>query len=330
MRRRDFITLMGGAAVALPLAAHAQQPRGVRRIGALMGGAANDPLVKERVASIEKPLRELGWIVGRDIEIHYRWGAGDTDLTRTYTKELIGMQPDVLIAHTNTSMAALHREALATPIVFVMVSDPVGMHYVDSMARPGRNVTGFTPFEPSLGSKWLSLLKEIAPNVEHVGLLFNPERGNNAAAFVRPIELAALSMGVKSIVSPQTEGAEIERIILAQGKVPNSGLIFLPDAFTAAHRQRLIALIAHHRIPATYPLRMFSTAGGLLSYGIDIDHLFQQAASYVDRILRGASPGELPVQAPTKFEFVINLKTAKVLGLDVPPTLLARADEVIE
>jgi putative ABC transport system substrate-binding protein len=201
------------------------------------------------------------------------------------------------------------------------------MQYVDSMARPGRNVTGFTPLN-LLGGKWLSLLK-IAPSVEHVGLLFNPE-GNNAAAFVRPIELAAPSMGVKSIVRPQTESAEIERIILAQGHVPNSGLIFLPDALTAAHRQRLVALIAHHRVPATYPLRMFSVAGGLLSYGIDIDHLFQQAASYVDRILRGTSPGDLPVQAPTKFELVINLKAAKGLGLEIPPTLLARADEVIE
>jgi len=329
IRRRDFITLVGGAA-AWPLAASAQQSKGVRRIGALMGGAANDSVVKERIASIEKPLQALGWVVGRDVEIHYRWGAGDTDLTRAYARELIGMQPDVLIAHTNTSMAALHREASTTPTVFVMVSDPVGMQYVDSMARPGRNVTGFTPFEPSLGGKWLSLLKEVAPNVEHVGLLFNPERGNNADAFVRPIELAAPSMGVKSIIRPQADSAEIERLILAQSRIPNSGLVFLPDAFTAAHRQSLIALIAHQRIPAIYPLRMFSTAGGLMSYGIDIDHLFQQAASYVDRILRGTSPGDLPVQAPTKFEFIINLRTAKSLGIEIPPTLLARADEVIE
>jgi putative ABC transport system substrate-binding protein len=330
IRRREFITLLGGAVVARPLVARAQQPKGIRRIGALMGAAANDSVVKQRIASIEKPLQELGWAVGRDVEIHYRWGAGDTDLTRAYAKELIGLQPDVLIAHTNTSMAALHREASATPIVFVMVSDPVGMHYIDSIARPGRNVTGFTPFEPSLGGKWLSLLKEVAPNVEHVGLLFNPEKGNNAAAFVRPIELAAPSLGVKSIVRPQADSAEIERLILGQSQVPNSGFIFLPDAFTAAHRERLIALIAHYRIPATYPLRMFSIAGGLMSYGIDIDYLFQQAASYVDRILRGASPGDLPVQAPTKFEFVINLKTAKSLGIEIAPTLLARADEVIE
>jgi putative tryptophan/tyrosine transport system substrate-binding protein len=330
MKRREFITLVGGAAVAWPLAARAQQPRGIRRVGALMGTAPNDPVVNRRVASIEKPLQELGWVLGRDLEIHYRWGGGDTDLTQAYAKELIGMRPDLILAHTNTAMAALHGEAPSTPIVFVMVSDPVGMHYVDRMAQPGRNVTGFTPFEPSLGGKWLSLLKEVAPDVEHVGLLFNPETGNNAAAFVRPIELAAASFGVKSIVSPQKESAEIDRIILAQCQVKNSGLIFLPDALTAAHRQRLVALIAHHRVPATYPLRMFSVAGGLLSYGFDIDHLFQQAASYVDRILRGTSPGDLPVQAPSKFELVINLKAAKGLGLEVPPTLLARADEVIE
>jgi ABC-type uncharacterized transport system substrate-binding protein len=329
MKRREFITLLGGA-TAWPLAVRAQQRRDIRRIGALMGTAANDPVAKGRIASIEKPLRELGWVFGRDIEIHYRWSGGDTDLSRTYAKELIGMQPDLILAHTNTAMAALHREASATPIVFVMVSDPVGMHYVDSMARPGGNVTGFTPFEPSLGSKWLSLLKEIAPNVEHIGLLFNPETGNNAAAFVRPIELAASSFGVKSIVSPQKDSAEIDHIILVQSQMPNSGLIFLPDAFTAAHRQRLVALIAKHRVPAIYPLRMFSVAGGLVSYGIDIDHLFQQAASYVDRILRGARPGDLPVQAPTKFEFVINVKTARALGLEIPATLLARADEVIE
>ena len=331
IRRREFISLLGGAAAAWPLAARAQQAVvQLRRIGALMGTAANDPGVKGRIASIEKPLQELGWVFGRDIEIHYRWGGGDTDLTRAYAKELIAMQPDVIIAHTNTAMAALHRETTGTPIVFVMVSDPVGMQYVDSMARPGRNVTGFTPFEPSLGGKWLSLLKEIAPSVEHVGLLFNPETGNNAAAFVRPIELAAPSMGVKSIISPRKDSAEIDRIILAQSQAPNGGLIFLPDAFTAAHRQRLVALIAHHRVPATYPLRLFSAAGGLMSYGVDVNQLFQQAASYVDRILRGARPGDLPVQAPTKFEFVINLKTAKAHGLDVPPSLLARADEVIE
>jgi putative tryptophan/tyrosine transport system substrate-binding protein len=196
----------------------------------------------------------------------------------TYAKELTGMQPDVILAHTNTGMAALHREASAIPIVFVMVSDPVGMRYVDNIARPGRNVTGFTPFEPSLGGKWLSLLKEIAPSVQHVGLLFNPETGNNASPFVRSIEVAAPALGIKSIVSPLRESAEIERMISAHGQVPNSGLIFLPDALTSAHRERIVALVAQHRVPATYPLRSFSTAGGLLSYGVDVEQLFREAA----------------------------------------------------
>jgi putative ABC transport system substrate-binding protein len=330
MRRREFITLLGGAAAARPLAVRAQQPNRIRQIGVLMGIAANDPVAKTRIAAFEKDLQELGWVFGRDIEIQYRWGAGDTDLTQAYAQELIGMQPDVILAHTNTGMAALHRETSAVPIVFVMVSDPIGMHYVDSMSRPGRNVTGFTPFEPSLGGKWLSLLKEIAPSVEHVGLLFNPEAGNNASAFVQPIEAAAPAFGIKSIVSPQRETAEIERIISTLSQLPNSGLIFLPDAFTAAHRETIVALVARHRVPAIYPLRSFCTAGGLMSYGIDVGELFRQAASYVDRILRGTPPGELPVQAPTKYDLVINLKTAKALGLEVPPTLLARADEVIE
>jgi putative ABC transport system substrate-binding protein len=192
------------------------------------------------------------------------------------------------------------------------------------------NVTGFTPFEPSLGGKWLSLLKEIAPRVEHVGLLFNPEMGNSASAFVQPIEAAAPALGIKSIVRPLKESAEINRMISALSQVPNSGLIFLPDAFTAVHREMIVALVARHHVPATYPLRTFSTAGGLMSYGIDTNQLFRQAASYVDRILRGTDPGDLPVQAPTKFELVINLKTAKALGLEIPPTLVARADEVIK
>ena len=334
MKRREFITLLGGAALpsaCWPLAARAQQPNRIRRLGALMGSAANDAEVKARMAvAFEKPLQELGWSLGRDIEIHYRWGAGDTDLTRAYAKELIGIQPDLILANTNTAMAALHREASTVPIVFFMVSDPVGMRYVDSVARPGRNVTGFTPFEPSLGGKWLSLLKEITPSLEHVGLLFNPETGNNAASFMRPIEAAAPALGIRSIVSPLRETAEIERIVLDLSQMPNSGLIFLPDAFTSVHRETMVTLVARHRVPATYPLRSFSTAGGLMSYGVDIKQLLRQAAFYVDRILRGTPPGDLPVQAPTKFELVINLKTARALGLDVPPTLLARADEVIE
>jgi putative tryptophan/tyrosine transport system substrate-binding protein len=327
--RRDFIRLLGGAVAAWPCGAWAQQPQ-PRRVGILMGISKDDAGAAGRIASIEKPLQELGWVPGRNIELLYRWGAGDTDLTAAYAKELIETKPDLIFAHTNTGMAALHREGSSIPVVFAMVSDPVGMGYVDNMARPGRNVTGFTPFEPSLGGKWLSLLKELAPNIEHIGLCFNPEAGNNAAPFKLSIEAAAPALGIKSIVTPSGDSGEIQHMISVQSQTPNTGLIFLPDAFTSAHRERLVAQVAQHRMSATYPLRIFSAVGGLVSYGVDVNQVFREATVYVDRVLRGTPPGDLPVQAPTKFELVINLKTARALGLEVPPTLLARADEVIE
>jgi putative ABC transport system substrate-binding protein len=327
MRRREFISLLGGAA-AWP--AVAQQAPRLRRIGALIGSARDDPVARTRMAEFEERLRELGWLIGRDVEIQHRWSGGETDLTRTFARELIAMQPDVIYAVTNTAMAALHREAATTPIVFVMVSDPVGMGYVEGLARPGRNATGFTPFEPSLGGKWLSLLTEIAPRVEHVGLIFNPEVGNNSSSFVKAVEAAAQSLGVLSIVRPLQETVEIEQIISSLGHVGNGGLIFLPDAFTGANYQAIVSLVARHKVPAIYPFRFFSAAGGLMSYGGDVEQVYRQAASYVDRILRGARPGDLPVQAPTKFRLVINMKTAKALGLTISPGLLAIADEVIE
>jgi ABC-type uncharacterized transport system substrate-binding protein len=330
MTRRAFITLLGGVA-AWPVTARGQAAAKVRRIGVLLGSSdPNDPVAQRRVRLFETGLQELGWVVGRNIDILYRWASGDTDRSRAYAKELIGMHLDLIVAATNTAMAALHREVPSLPIVFVMVSDPVGMGYVESFSRPGRNVTGFTPFEPSLGTKWLSLLKEIAPGVEHVGLLFNPEPGNNANSFAKPIEVAALSLGIKSIVRPKSDSKEIEQIILTLGHAGNGGLIFLPDALTSAQRHRVVELVTRSRVPAIYPLRSFSEVGGLMSYGIDVDGLFVQSASYVDRILRGSNARELPVQAPTKFEFVINLKTAKALGLTVPDKLLTAADEVIE
>jgi|SRR6266851_447384 len=326
MRRRQFLGVVGGVA-AWPPVAQAQQKTRVYRVVALIGGSVANANYADL---IEKSFMELGWSLGRDLEIEYRWGAGNTELNKTYAKEITGMKPDAVLAVTNTAMAALHREASSIPTVFVMVSDPVGMHYVDSFALPGGNVTGFTPFEPSLGSKWLSLLKEIAPNVEDIGLIFNPEPGNNSASFAGPIEAVAPSVGVKSIARPVGDSAEIERLILAMSKKPNGGLIFLPDAFTYAHRERIIALIAQYRLPAIYFLRDFCTAGGLISYGIDLGQLTKQAVSYVSRVLRGVKPGDLPVQAPTKFELVINIRTATALGIAFPPAVLARADEVIE
>lgn len=333
MRRREFIRLLGGSAATWPLAAYGQQPNRTRLIGVLLATGANDQLAKGVIATFEKALQELGWISGRNIEIRYRFGAGETDLTRAYARELIGMQPAVIFAISNTSMAALHGESSKVPIVFVAVSDPVGMGYVDSLSRPGRNVTGFTPFEPSLGSKWLSLLKEIAPNTEHIGVMFNPEPGNNSASFLRSIELAASPLGIKSIVTPRGDDADIGRTIAALGKTPHSGLIFLPDALTYARRKAIVSLIAQQQIPAIYPWRDFVVAGGLMSYGPDaglVGEDLRLAASYVDRILKGEKPADLPVQAPTKLAIIINAKAAKELGLEVPARLLTQADEVIE
>jgi putative ABC transport system substrate-binding protein len=326
MRRRQFLGVVASAA-AWPLVARGQEKARVYRIVALLGGSAANA---DDVNFFGKAFKELGWSLGRDLEVEYRWGAGNAELNKAYAKEIIAMKPDAILAVTNSAMAALHREASSIPTVFAMVSDPVGMHYVDTFAQPGGNVTGFTPFEPSLGSKWMSLLKEIAPNIENVGLMFNPEPGNNSASFAGPIEAAAPSLGVKSIARPVGDSAEIERLILALSEKPNSGLIFLPDAFTYLHREKIVDQIAQCRLPAIYPLRGYCDAGGLISYGINLEQLLQQAVSYVSRILRGANPGDLPVQAPTKFELVINMKATKALDLAVPPGVLARADAVIE
>jgi putative ABC transport system substrate-binding protein len=326
MKRRAFIGLIGGA-IAWPLAARAQPKNRAYRVAVLLGGSpANSP----NPDIIEKSFKELGWSPGRDLEIEYRSGAGDTELNKAHAKEIIGMKPDAIVAMTNSAMAALHREASAIPTVFVMVSDPVGMHYVDSFARPGGNVTGFTPFDPSLGAKWVSLLKEIAPNIENIGLIYNPEPGNNLASFAGPVEAVAPSLGVKSIVRPAGDSAGIERLISTLGEKPNSGLIFLPDAFTAAHSEAIVGAVAQHRLPAIYPLRLFCDAGGLISYGVNVTELLQQGVSYVSRILRGARPADLPVQAPTRFELVINLKVARTMSLVPPPSLIALADDVIE
>jgi putative ABC transport system substrate-binding protein len=326
MKRREFIGLAGGA-IAWPLAARAQQKNRAYRIAILLGaGTANSP----NIGIIEKSFKALGWSPGRDLEIEYRWGAGDTELNKAHAKEIISMKPDAVLAVTNSAMAALHREASVIPTVFVMVSDPVGMHYVDSFAQPGGNVTGFTPFDASLGAKWVSLLKEIAPNIENVGLIYNPEPGNNLASFAGSIEAAAPSLGVKSFVRPVGDSTGIERLVSTLGEKPNSGLIFLPDAFTAAHSKAMVAAVAQRRLPAIYPLRLFCDAGGLISYGVNVSELLEQGVSYVSRILRGAKPADLPVQAPTKFELVINLKVAKTMGLVPPSGLIALADDVIE
>ena len=319
MRRREFVlglTMLGNVGRA------SAQGR-ARRVGALIAEpSAGDVL--------ETSLREKGWILGQNLLIEYRITRGDTNLSQAYARELLALQPEVLFAATNTSMAALHAQHSNIPTVFSMVSDPVGMHYVESFSKPGGNVTGFTPFEPSLGGKWVALIKEVAPNVEHIGIVYNPEPGNNSSAFRKSIDEVASKAGIASIKTPSGDSSDIDRLIRSLKDEPNSGLIFLPDAITAVRRVQITALVAQCRLPAIYPLRLFCDAGGLVSYGVNVDKNIAGAASYIDRILRGANPAELPVQAPTEFDLVVNQKAARQLGLQLPPALLARADEVIE
>jgi len=319
MRRREFIL---GLAMLADVGRVSAQDH-ARRVGGL-GTDPGTPTVLETL------LKGKGWIVGQNLQIEYRLTGGDTNLARVYARELIAWRPDVLFVATNTSMAALYAEHSNIPTVFTWVSDPVGMHYVESLSRPGGNATGFTPFEPSLGGKWVSLLKEAAPNVEHLGIVYNPEPGNNSAAFRKSIDEVSNQLEINSIETPSGDSSDIDRLIHSLKDKPNSGLVFLPDAITAVRRVQITALVAQCRLPAVYPLRSYCEVGGLMSYGVKTDKLLADAASYVDRILRGAKPAELPVQAPTEYEFVVNQKTARQLGLQLPPLLLARADAVIE
>jgi putative tryptophan/tyrosine transport system substrate-binding protein len=328
IRRRELIVTLGCAA-AWPLAARAQQAGKTRRIGVLMSFALNDPEGLSRAAALENGLRKLGWIKGHNLRIEYRW-AGNPEVLRTDAAELVGMAPDLILANSTPVMAALREQRRAVPIVFTQVTDPVGEGLVQNLAHPGGHFTGFTSFEFSIGTKWLETLKQVAPDVTRVALVFNPQTAPFADLFWRPIEAVARSFAVvPTQVGPLTF-AELERIIDVFAREPNGGLIVLPDVSTINYRDGVIGLAARHRLPAVFPERIFATSGGLLSYGSDVSDIFRRAAGYVDRILKGEKPADLPVQAPTKYELVINLKTAKALGLTVPPTLLARADEVIE
>ena len=323
MRRRDFMKTVGAIAGLGAMAIPARAQTQVRRIGVL---ALEGPTRR----LLEETLKQRGWTLGRDLKIEYRMYNGDTDQAHRYARELISLKPDVLYAVTNTSMAALQLEGSTIPTVFAMVSDPVGRHYVESFSKPGRNVTGFTPFVPSLGGKWVSILKEVAPDIQRIGLVYNPEPGNNAAAFRESIDQIAGKSGIVAVEAPSGDSSDIERLILSLKEKPHSGLVFLPDAFTWAIRAHLTALIGQCGLPAIYPLRGFVDAGGLISYGVNMDTIFVGAASYIDRILRGASPADLPIQAPTEFELIVNQKAARQLGLKLPTTLLVRAEEVIE
>ena len=329
MRRREFITLLGGAAAAWPLAARAQQAERVRRIGVLMNLSADDPEGQARLAAFLQGLQQAGWSVGGNIRIDYRWGAGDAELFRKYAAELVALAPDVFLASGNPSVTALQQATRSVPIVFAPIADPVASGFVESLARPGGNITGFSAFEYSISGKWLELLKELSPRVSRAAILRDLALSHGSGQ-LGAIQSVAPSLRVElSPVSVGDAGA-LERAVAAFARSANGGLIVTPSPWAATHRDLIIALAARHRLPAVYCFRYFITSGGLISYGPDSIDPFRRAAAYVDRILKGEKPADLPVQAPTKYELVINLKTAKALGIDVPPTLLARADEVIE
>jgi putative ABC transport system substrate-binding protein len=329
MKRREFITLFGGAAATWPLAARAQQSEQKRRVGVLMGLAADDTEAQDRIAAFEQGLQQLGWIDGSNLQIDYRRGAGGTDLTRRYADELVALAPDVILASGGTVMGALLQATRTVPIVFTQTPDPVAAGFVASLARPGGNATGFTTSEYGVSGKWLELLKEIAPGVNRVAVLRDPTIPAGVGQFAS-IQSVAPSFGVELSPVNVRDASEIERDVTAFARGSNRGLIVTSSGLAAFHRQLIIALAARHRLPAIYSYRYFATSGGLISYGPDPIDQFHRAAGYVDRILKGEKPADLPVQAPTKYELAINLKTAKALGLTVPPTLLSRADEVIE
>jgi putative ABC transport system substrate-binding protein len=329
VRRREFITLLGGAAVAWPLAARAQQGERMRRIGVFMNLASDDAEGQARNAAFLQGLQQSGWTVSRNVQIDYRWSAGDAELFRRHAAELAVLAPDVILATGSATVGPLLQATRTVPIVFVQVPDPVGAGFVESLARPGGNATGFTIFEYGISGKWLELLKEIAPSVTRVAVLRDPAIAAGAGQ-LGAIQSVAPSLGVELRPLGVRDAGEIERSVTAFARSSNGGLIVTGSTLALVHRDLITTLAARHRLPAVYNSRYFATVGGLISYGSDSIDPYRRAASYVDRILKGEKPADLPVQAPTKYELVINLKTAKALGLDVPTTVLARADEVIE
>ena len=331
MKRRQFIRLLGGAAAMWPRTVMAQQPNRVRRIGVVMELAAGDPQARANIGALQRGLQTLGWLEGSNLAVDYRWAPDDAVLVWKFAKELVQVRPELMVAGSSPVVATLLGETRNIPIVFVSISDPIGEGFVASFAHPGGNVTGFTNFESSMTGKWVELLKDFAPELTRVAFLFNPQTAAGGGSyFLRPIDAAASTLKVKAAMALVHDDDEIEAAFAALAREPGVGAVLLPDIFTVAHHQLVIALAARYRVPTVYGYRFMVERGGLISYGVDIDNLFERAAAYVDRILKGAKPSDLPVQAPTKFELVINQKTARALGLPVPDALLARADEVIE
>jgi putative ABC transport system substrate-binding protein len=329
-KRREFITLTGAAA-AWPLVARAQQQPPMRRIGVLVGSAISDREAQKRVAAFRQGLSEFGWLDGRNLQAHYRWAFADVAAMREFAKELVELQPELLVGSSSTPVVAALMNATPTiPIIFVNITDPVGVGFVTNLARPNGNVTGFTNFEYAIVGKWLGALKEMSPQLKRVALLFNPETAPHVLNMLQPFKEAAASYSVEPEILRVHSPSELEVTLAAFGDKSGSGLLVAPDIFNGRYRAAIIAFSARHDVPTIYPFRYMVDDGGLMSYGVDVVDLHRRVAAYVDRVLRGVKVRDLPVQLPTKFELVINLKTAKALGIDVPATLLARADEVIE
>jgi putative ABC transport system substrate-binding protein len=330
MRRRDFIMLLGGAAMISSRASAGQDTEPTRHITVLQELDETDPDAGRRVAAFEQALEHLGWINGRNVNIKYHWGVGNDDRSRNLISQAVGLAPDVIFTAATSVFKATASATKSIPIIFVLVSDPVGLGFVKSLAHPGGNATGFTAFEPAMGGKWLSLLKDAAPQVSHVRLLFNPATAPIGEVLSQALAIAAPGFGLIFAKAPVHDEAEMEAAIVATAAGAGGGMIVAPDAFTYVRRDKIVAIANGQRLPAIYPFRGFVESGGLISYGVDLLAPFDQAALYVDRILKGANPGDLPVQGPTKFDLVCNLKTAKALGLSLPPLLLAQANELIE
>jgi putative tryptophan/tyrosine transport system substrate-binding protein len=328
MRRREFLGVFGGAA-AWPLAARAQQPARVRRIGVLVALDENDPQSRRRVAVFQEGLATLGWTIGRNLAIDYRWGISSDEQAHAAAAQLLSLAPDLMLTNGVSAARAVQQATRTVPIVFIGVSEPVAQGLIASLARPAGNITGFTNLAPSVGGKWVELLKEIAPGVARIALIFNPA-SPSPAQFMESAKAAGAKLGLETTEVRVHDVAGIETVLVGLGREPGVGLIFPPDTFTGFHRQLIVDLAARYRLPAIFPFGFFAAAGGLLSYGPDVTDQFRRSVTYVDRILRGETPGDLPVQQPTKFELVINLRAVKALGLEVPAMLLARADEVIE
>jgi putative ABC transport system substrate-binding protein len=332
MRRRDFIAFLGSAAASWPLPVCAQQSGHIRRVGVLIGLPEGDPEAGKYLRTFREALRALGWNDGQNVQIDIR-AAAELEGMQLHAAGLASLGPELIVTYTTPATNAVRQATRSIPILFVAVSDPIGPGFVESFSRPGGNITGFTNFEPTMGSKWLELIHDIAPSIKRVAMLFNPataNTGTSGGVYLQSMKAAALVLEIELTTSPVNDPADIDSAFAAMAERPGGGFIVMPNAFTAKHRERIVAQAARFRIPTVYPLLHFVAAGGLASYGIDYRDQFRLAASYADRILRGGKPADLPIQQPTRFELAINLKTVKALGLTVPPTLLARADEVIE